>query len=371
MKFYTKKRLFLGSIILALALLAGFTHLQPAVHAEDTRVITIHIDGEERTVASNAETVKDVLEKIETPLGKNDKTEPELDAKITGNDFTVNVYRARPVTVVDGINNYTVMTAERSPRQIAKQAGFTTKTEDKFGFQRSEDPFEGAPGTQMVIKRSQTIQLDLYGVVSSLNTHEQTVGALLSDKNIVLEEGDELSVPKEARITEGMTLSITNVSRKIETIEEAIPFEEEKIQDVNQPASFKEIKTPGTAGKKLVTYEIISLNGGAPERVVKEEVITTQPVKQVVVVGAKSFDGDFGAALAKLRSCEGNYNSWNAAGPYYGAYQFDQRTWSSVSSAPYGNATPAQQDEAAHNLYLKRGWQPWPNCGRGLPDSFR
>lgn len=263
MKRHNKKRFLFGGITLGLLLFAAVARMQTPVHAEDTRVITVHVDGEEKTVASNADTVKEVLEKIEMPLGDNDKTEPALDSPITGYDFTVNVYRARPITVVDGVNNFTVMTAERSPRQIAKEAGFETKSEDKFGFVRSEDPFEGSPGTQMVIKRSQTINLDLYGVTSSLNTHEQTVGALLTERGIKLEAGDELNVPKQAPIVEGMTISIANVSRSVETVEEDVPFEEEKIQDVNQPTSYKEVKTPGANGKKLVTYEIVSRNGGA------------------------------------------------------------------------------------------------------------
>ena len=54
-----------------------------------------------------------------------------------------------------------------------------------------------------------------------------------------------------------------------ETTEEAIPFEEEKIQDVNQPTSYKEVKTPGVNGKKLVTYELVSRNGAAPEKRIK------------------------------------------------------------------------------------------------------
>jgi hypothetical protein len=103
-----------------------------------------------------------------------------------------------------------------------------------------------------------------------------------------------------------------------------------------------------------------------------QSVVITKPKKQVEIVGTKpSFSGDFAAALAKLRSCEGGYTSWNPAG-YYGAYQFDRQTWGTVADpAKYGNATPAEQDAAAHQLYLRRGWTPWPTCGAVLPDIYR
>ena len=374
MKFYSKKRVVLGGIVLGLIASAVIARPQPVVHAEDTRVITVHIDDAEKTIATNAKTVAEALETLQTPLGDHDKTEPELTAEVKGNNFTVNVYRARPITVVDGVNNYTVMTAERSPRQIAKEAGFTTKAEDKFGFVRSEDPFEGAPGTQMLIKRSQTVNLTLYGVTSSLNTHEQTVGGLLSERDIKLSKGDELNVPVETLITDGMELSITNVSRTIETTEEAIPFEEEKIQDVNQPTSYKEVKTPGVNGKKLVTYELVSRNGAAPEKRIKEEVITSQPVKQVIVVGAKGFGGSVGQWLATLRGCEagGNYQT-NSGNGYYGAYQFNPGTWRSIASKVGrpdlagvlpNQASPADQDfMIIQNTKMSRGGLATQNPG--------
>ena len=130
----------------------------------------------------------------------------------------------------------------------------------------------------------------------------------------------------------------------------------------------------GELGKKVVSYELTLHDGKEAERKEIQSVIEKEPVKRIVKRGNKSaFGGDFAAALAKLRSCEGGYSSWNKAGPYYGAYQFDQRTWSAnaPAGAEYGNATPAQQDQAARNLYVSRGWSPWPHCGASLPDSYR
>ena len=58
-----------------------------------------------------------------------------------------------------------------------------------------------------------------------------------------------------------------------------------------------------------------------------------------------------------------------SSGGYCGAYQFDQSTWSSVgmSGSPCG-ASPALQDQAAQRLYAQRGSEPWPTCGRFIPD---
>jgi uncharacterized protein YabE (DUF348 family) len=344
-----KKRLFFIFIVVSLLLTGWFSRPQSTVHAEDTRVVNVHIDGEERTVATNATTVKDVLQKLGTTLQKHDKTEPALEQEVKGNDFTINVYRARPITVVDGANNYTVMTAERSPRQIAEDAGFATKQEDQFGFKRSDDPFEGAPGTQMVIKRAKTITFDLYGTSDTLSTNQTSVRELLEERNVQLDPSDEVSVPLEARIVEGMTISLARVNKNVETVEEEASFSEEQIRDAQQPLSYKKIQTPGVNGKKLVTYETVVRNGGAPTRTAIKEVITQQPVKQVVVVGAKGFSGSLGEWLRILRTCEagGNYQS-NTGNGYYGAYQFSAGTWNSLKTgyARADLAPPEVQDQA-------------------------
>jgi len=373
---YISKRVVFGLIVLSLLALGFTNNPKNDVQAENTRVVTVHVDGEERVIATNAVTVADVVKGLESKLGPEDKTEPALTEQVVGNNFNINVYRARPITVVDGANNYTVMTAERSPKQIAKEAGFSTKLEDQFGFKRSDDSYESVPTTQMVIKRAKTITFDLYGTTSALSTNETTVSELLEERSVTLEKNDELNVPKEARITEGMTISIARIGKEVKTVEEAVAFPEEQIKDAQQNIGYRKVQTPGKNGKKLVTYELVSRNGGEPVKTIVKEVVTQQPSKQVVVVGAKSttsFSGSFSEALARLRSCEGAYTS-NTGNGYYGAYQYDLGTWGNY--AGYSNASlapPAVQDEKAWITYQARGWQPWPSCKikKGLQDIYR
>ena len=73
-----------------------------------------------------------------------------------------------------------------------------------------------------------------------------------------------------------------------------------------------------------------------------------------------------------LRWCESRnrYAIESSNGLFYGAYQFEPRTWRTVGGA--GNpahAPPEEQDARARLLYSRRGDQPWPRdyCGRWLP----
>jgi len=77
----------------------------------------------------------------------------------------------------------------------------------------------------------------------------------------------------------------------------------------------------------------------------------------------------------RLRQCESgdNYRT-NTGNGYYGAYQFELRTWRGLGYDGYPHrASPATQDKAARELQADRGWSPWPACARklGLVDDDR
>lgn len=79
-------------------------------------------------------------------------------------------------------------------------------------------------------------------------------------------------------------------------------------------------------------------------------------------------DRSRGLLLACIRLYEGSYTTATGNG-YYGAYQFDLRTWrGAVTRAGHGewadrlpsDAPPSVQDSAALQLLSERGLQPWP-----------
>ena len=107
-----------------------------------------------------------------------------------------------------------------------------------------------------------------------------------------------------------------------------------------------------------------------------------KPSKTAPVLAAGGMTATIGAGLtvgssaqaasandfARLRQCEsgGNY-SIDTGNGFYGAYQFDLRTWHGLGySGKPSNAAPSTQDQAAQTLQSERGWQPWPACSRKL-----
>jgi uncharacterized protein YabE (DUF348 family) len=338
------------------------------------RLITVHDRGRDRGILTHATTLRAAFEEAGITIDPNDTVEPGLDDELIANNYEVNIYRARPVTIIDGAVREKVMSPYRTAKQIAKQANITLHDEDTATLTASTDMVSQGAGVQLYVTRATSFKLVLYGNETTAYTQQKTVGDMLKEKGIVVGVGDTLSQPLTAEIREGMTVELWRNGKQTVTKKEKIAFSIEQIQDADREVGYKKITTPGVKGVKSVTYEIVMKNGKEVKRKKIQSVVLEKPQKQVEIVGAKpTFSGDFGAALAKLRACESGGNYANKNNPLYrGAYQYSYSTWANK----YGiydpaDATPAQQDQAARETYLRRGWQPWPHCGASLPDIYR
>ena len=124
----------------------------------------------------------------------------------------------------------------------------------------------------------------------------------------------------------------------------------------------------------LIDVDLLAVAGKTGAALVTGATATTLVVAGAGVAGAAPANATRASAaassgdLAALRNCEsgGNYGS-NTGNGFYGAYQFDLRTWHGLG---YGglpsSASPATQDHAAEQLQSVRGWEPWPACSRKL-----
>ena len=381
-KHYSKKITFVSGAILMLVgglffvnqALADAT--KPAAKAGE-KLVTIYDRGAEKTIVTKARTIREALKLAKFSIDeRQDVVEPSLDSEMVAEKYNINIFRARPITIVDGNKRLKVTTAEQTPALIAKAAGIEVFEEDKTTLSNSDNMAVDGANMVMKIDRASMVNFVLYGKESVIRTHAKTVGELLKEKNINPKKDDTLSVDRSAKIILGMKIELWRNGKQTITAEEDVKFEIEKIQDANRDSGYREVKQAGENGKKNVTYEVEMKNGVEVSRKEIASVVTKEPKKQIEIVGTKSstsFSGSFSEALARLRSCEGSYTS-NTGNGYYGAYQFDKRTWGNYGGYELASDAPAAvQDEKAWQTYKARGWQPWPTCKvkMGLQDIYR
>lgn len=252
------------------------------------RLITIHENGQERVILTRATTLGKAFEGANITLDPKDLVEPGLDHELVASNYEVNVYRARPVTIVDGSVRQKVLSPYRTAMQIAKEAGIELHPEDDAAVDVHTGTAVGQDvGLEMVVDRATPFTFMLYGNTTTARTQATTVEAMLKEKDIKLGANDRMSVAPSTAITPDLTLRIWREGKQTITVDEEVNFETETIKDADRPTSYKEVKTPGIKGSRSVTYEVTIQDGREVGRTEIASLVSKEPVKQVVVVGSK------------------------------------------------------------------------------------
>lgn len=359
-----------------LATRVGATSVEPA---SGERLITIHEDGQERGILTKAETLGEAFEQAGIKIDEHDLVEPALDEELVAKSYEANIYRARPVTVVDDQVRKKIMTPYQTPKQIVKDAGFELQDEDETVLAPNQDIVSQGAGLSLTIDRATEFTLVLYGKKVTAYTQATTVGDMLEQKDIELGKKDSVSVSLSTPIKEGMKVELYRDGKQTITVEETIKKPVREIKDADRPVGYRDVKTPGKNGKKQVTYEIVMKNGKEVKRKEINSVTTKKPVEEVVVVGAK-FNYTGGPLNEKqiefLGNCEsGMTPTRNSGNGFYGAFQFMPATWRSAAPGAYKNVLPheaplAAQKQAVQNLLSGSNiYNQFPSCARQMSSA--
>ena len=194
------------------------------------KFVSFFVDGEKLTVKTEARTVGEALQRAGYTAQQGDIVEPALETEINADNYYINIYRARPVIIKDGVTEKYLMTASYDPMVIAKQADLTVYDGD---------------------------ELKLVTNTSFLETGVATVYQLTR-----------------------------NGGRTI-TEEVEIPFTEETVRDANLANGQSEVRQLGEVGMKRVYYNVKYVNNVEVEREIVKEEVVREPVARVTAVGVK------------------------------------------------------------------------------------
>ncbi|MBR2659277.1 G5 domain-containing protein [Candidatus Saccharibacteria bacterium] len=208
-----------------------FADEDPIQEVSDSHFVTIHDDGQQLTIKTDAATVQDAISRANIFISDTDIIDPAADSTINADNFHINIYRARPVLVVDGITKKLVMTASYDGREIARQAGFTVYDGDKIDLSTSA---------------STLIETGASSIYTITRNGGQTV-----------------------------------------TVESTIPYGEEVKKDSTLDAGQEKVDRPGEDGRKVAKYQVNFVDGKEVSRELISEEVTKEPVSRVTLQGSK------------------------------------------------------------------------------------
>lgn len=239
-RLHSKLRNFCCALILVLTgLFLATSHLTHGnfVFAEDEssevdpHFVTIYDDGSYLTVKTSASSVKDVLERAGVELTDADIVEPALETEMGDADYNINIYRARPALIIDGVKRHYIMTASYDPKQVLSEAGVT------------------------------------------------------------IYDGDEINVKMNESFLEAGAVSTYEIERnggRTITEEETIAYSTEKRYDYNLAKGEQQLEQAGEDGRMVRVYNVEFKDNVEVSRTLVSEEVKREPVTEIIVVGAKS-----------------------------------------------------------------------------------
>lgn len=253
----------------------------------DANIVIINHDKQERIVPSKRSTVGTLLGKLQIKLHEGDTVEPDINTVIDRDQFRINVYRAKPVQVIDGERTIFAYSAAKTPRSVAAQAGAQLFAEDRVITTPVQDFLRtGGISEQVYIDRARAINVDLYGTPLVLRTHAKTVRQLIKEKNIRLIKNDRVEPGLDTPISLAQKVSLIRTGTKVETVTEKIEMPVQSIADASLSYGTSAVRQQGATGEQVVTYQITLVNNVETGRSVIQKVINKEPVKHIVVVGS-------------------------------------------------------------------------------------
>ncbi len=311
--------------------------------ASDARIVNVFFDGNQQTVTTRAKNVGELIQRLQLPVVKEDIVEPARDSLILEDDTQVNVYKARPVEIIDRGRTLTLFTAQRAPRLVAAEAGLELVVEDEVAFDRSESSvLESGVSEQLVVERSVEVQINIYGAIKTIRTTADTVAEVLSRESVTQQPNEAVEPALSTPVTAGMLISLNKEGVKTAVVTEPIPFTIETQDDPELEAGKVRLERDGILGERAVVYEIIEEAGVEISRKELQQVVVKQPTNGLQYNGTKivkpSFNpsvtvsGDKAALMSAAGIAESDYafadfiisreSGWRpgAVNSYSGAY---------------------------------------------------
>ena len=126
------------------------------------------------------------------------------------------------------------------------------------------------------------------GTATSIYTDLITVGELLAQQGITLDEDDRLSCAAEDAVYNNMNIIVNRVNVVDEVKTEVIPFETEKRANSSMYVGKEKTTVSGVDGAKEITYRKTYVDGVLESTVIVNEVVTVEPVTRIIEYGTKA-----------------------------------------------------------------------------------
>jgi hypothetical protein len=155
---------------------------------------------------------------------------------------------------------------------------------------------------------AQSVTVLVDGETLSLSTEALTVGELLIETGISLDEDDRVEPPETTFVESGMVLRVVRVEVYTESEEHDIPFERRTVRDTSIPEGETRLLEAGVVGLEEWIYRVTVEDGTEIGRQLINRVTIEEAQAEVVLIGAQTELRP--VPIAGTIAYVGNVNAW-------------------------------------------------------------
>lgn len=244
--------------------------------------VTIYDGDTALSIRTSAQAPSEILAQAGVDVGEEDSL--DLSAFVSGENSSITVKRAFPVTIVDADEEVKVMTTKETVSELLTHTDIQVGAKDIL----SHEPNEYlTPNMRLQIRRTFPVTVIENGETSVVHVTPGSVGTSLHDIGVTLDQYDKITPAKNELMRPGMVIHIDRVENTYRSETEKIPFSVIKTDSDSLEIGQTKKVQDGRTGEKVIVYKDSYANGKLLSTSIVSETVSQEPVDEKWLIGTK------------------------------------------------------------------------------------
>lgn len=332
--------------------------------------VTIDINGDQMTLATWSGDVQGALDKAGIAIGEKDLVYPAPSEELRNNE-TVTVRTSKQVAVVIDGEEKTIDTNATTVGELVNQLDGISSAVAALSVSQNQDAKIPEDGMTVDVTTPKIVSLTDGGKTVYSEIAAATVADVLEQRGISLGKDDVVTPSLDTAVSKNLKINIDRVVISEVEGTESYTVDPTFVDDPNAFEGEETEVSPATPGERSITRKITTVNGVETANEIIDEKILTPAIAATISRGTKQPTSApavaGGSVWDSLAQCEAGGN-WaiNTGNGFSGGLQFTPSTWLGFGGGEYAPqaylATREQQIAVAQKVQAVQGWGAWPAC---------
>ncbi|HJV30764.1 MAG TPA: ubiquitin-like domain-containing protein [Bacillales bacterium] len=245
--------------------------------------VALMLNGENKVIKTHANTVQDLLNELDIRTHSKDYLFPKKDSKLK-NNLKITLKQAKQIHIVKDNEGKTVWTTAITVGELLTEQKVVLNEHDQI----SPGPQEKIKDKMKVgIKTAALLTLNDGGKQQKIWSTSTTVADFLTQQGIKLQNLDRVEPPLLEKVKNNGVINVIRVEKVTDVVEEPIQFAVVTKNDSNLAKGKEKIISEGQQGSVSRKYEVILENGKEVSRKLISENKLKEKQDKIVAVGTK------------------------------------------------------------------------------------